>query len=126
MGQQQLLLIVLGVLIVGIAILLGVYVFQASSVENKRDVVINESVNVASLALQYYKKAKLYGGGQYSFTGWDIPNELKNTNNGTYTAQVYSDSVIITGTGNEYVTSGVLVQVKTRVNSQGIFTEVIN
>jgi type II secretory pathway pseudopilin PulG len=126
MGQQQLLLIVLGVIIVGIAILVGIYVFQASSVENKRDVVINESVNIASLAMQYYKKAKLYGGGQYSFTGWDIPFELKTTNNGTYEALVYSDSVIITGTGNEYVTSGVLVKVKTRVNSQGIFTEIIN
>jgi hypothetical protein len=126
MGQQQLLLIVLGVIIVGIAVLLGIYVFEASSVENKRDVVINESVNIGSLAMQYYKKAKLYGGGQYSFSGWDIPDDLKITNNGTYTAQVYSDSVVITGTGNEYVTSGVLVQVKTRVNSQGIFTEVIN
>jgi type II secretory pathway pseudopilin PulG len=126
MGQQQLLLIVLGVIIVGIAVLLGIYVFQASSVENKRDVVINESVNIASLAMQYYKKAKLYGGGQYSFTGWEIPADLQTTNNGSYTAQVYADSVIITGTGNEYVTSGVLVQVKTRVNSQGIFTEIIN
>jgi len=126
MGQQQLLLIVLGVIIVGIAVLLGIYVFQASSVENKRDVVINESVNIASLAMQYYKKAKLYGGGQYSFTGWKIPAGLETTNNGTYTADVYADSVVITGTGNDYVTSGVLVQVKTRVNSQGIFTEIIN
>lgn len=126
MGQQQLLLIVLGVIIVGIAVLLGIYAFQASSVENKRDVVINESVNIASLAMQYYKKAKLYGGGQYSFTGWKIPAGLETTNNGTYTADVYADSVVITGTGNDYVTSGVLVQVKTRVNSQGIFTEIIN
>lgn len=126
MGQQQLLLIVLGVIIVGIAVVVGIYVFQAASVENKRDVVINESVNIASLAMQYYKKAKLYGGGQYSFSGWEIPLDLQNTSNGTYEVIVYPDSVIITGTGNEFVTSGVLVQVKTRVNSQGIFTEIIN
>lgn len=126
MGQQQLLLIVLGVIIVGIAVVIGIFIFKTYSVENKRDVVINESVNLGALAIQYYKKAKLYGGGQYSFTGWQIPPDLQTTNNGTYAAQVFADSVIITGTGNEFVSSGVLVQVKTRVNSEGIFTEIIN
>ena len=126
MGQQQLLLIVLGVIIVGIAVVIGIFVFQTYSVENKRDVVINESVNLGSLALQYYKKAKLYGGGQYSFTGWQIPSKMQSTTNGTYTAQVFTDSVVITGKGNEYVTSGVLVEVKTTVNKDGIRTEIIN
>lgn len=126
MGQQQLLLIVLGVIIVGIAVVIGIFVFQTYSIENKRDVVINESVNIGSLALQYYKKAKLYGGGQYSFNGWEIPSNMKSTTNGTYTAQVYTDSVVITGKGNEYVTSGVLVEVKTTVNKDGIRTEIVN
>lgn len=126
MGQQQLLLIILGVIVVGIAVLLGIYVFQASSVENKRDVVINESVNIASLALQYYKKAKVFGGGQYSFDGWDIPDNLKITNNGQYNAQVYDDSVIITGVGNEYVTSGTPIEIKTTVSKSGINTVIIN
>lgn len=126
MGQQQLLLIVLGVIIVGIAVVIGILLFQANSVENKRDVVINESVNIATLALQYYKKARLYGGGEYSFSGWDIPNRLQTTTNGTYSAQVYQDSVVITGKGNEFVTSGVLVEVKTTVNANGIKTVIVN
>ena len=126
MGQQQLLLIVLGVIIVGIAVLLGIYVFQASSVENKRDVVINESVNIASLALQYYKKARVFGGGQYSFTGWVIPDHMQTTSNGSYTAQVFSDSVIIIGTGNEYVISGTPIKIETTVSKNGISTKVIN
>lgn len=126
MGQQQLLLIVLGVIIVGIAVIIGIYAFQTSSIENKRDTVINESVNIGTLALQYYKKARLYGGGEYSFSGWDIPNKMKSTTNGNYTAQVYNDSVVIIGVGNEYVTSGVLVEVRTTVDRNGIRTEVIN
>ncbi len=126
MGQQQLLLIVLGVIIVGIAVVIGIFVFQTYSIDNKRDVVINESVNIGSLAMQYYKKAKLYGGGQYTFTGWQIPSNMQSTSNGTYTAQVFTDSVVITGKGNEYVTSGVLVEVKTIVNKNGIRTEIIN
>ncbi len=126
MGQQQLLLIVLGVIIVGIAIVIGIILFQANSIENKRDVVINESVNIASMALQYYKKARLYGGGEYSFSGWQIPARLQTTTNGSYSAQIFQDSVIITGIGNEYVTSGVLVEIRTKVDASGIKTEIIN
>ena len=40
MGQQQLLLIVLGVILVGIAIILGVNLFRANAVESKRNNVI--------------------------------------------------------------------------------------
>lgn len=126
MGQQQLLLIVLGVIIVGISVVLGIALFQNSSVENKRDVVINESVNIASLALQYYKKAKVFGGGQYSFYGWDIPDNLRQTSNGQYSALVSEDSVIITGIGNEFVSSGTLIKVETTVSKAGIHTKIIN
>lgn len=126
MGQQQLLLIVLGVIIVGIAIILGLALFRSQSVENKRDVVINESLNIGSLALQYYKKARVVGGGQYTFTGWAIPASLDTTTNGIYTAEVSPDQVIITGIGNEAVTGDDLVEVQTTVTGSGIETKVIH
>lgn len=126
MGQQQLLLIVLGVIIVGIAIIVGLALFRSQSVENKRDVVINESLNIGSLALQYYKKARVVGGGQYTFTGWTIPTSLDTTANGIYTAVVTSDQVVITGTGNEAVTGDDLVEVQTTVTGSGIETKVIH
>ncbi len=125
MGQQQLLLIVLGVIVVGIAVLLGIALFRAESVENKRDVVINESLNIGSLALQYYKKARLMGGGQYTFTGWEIPTQLDTTSNGVYEATVTSTQVEIIGTGNEAVSGNDMVQVKTIVTGNGINTTVI-
>jgi hypothetical protein len=126
LGQQQLLLIVLGVIIVGIAVLLGIALFRAQSVENKRDVVINESLNISSIALQYFKKARLYGGGQSTFTGWDIPNELQVTSNGSYTATVQPEEVIIIGTGNEIVSGGDSIKVKTIVTANDIETIVLN
>lgn len=126
MGQQQLLLIVLGVIIVGIAIILGLSLFRAQSVENKRDVVINESLNIGSLALQYFKKARTFGGGQYTFTGWVIPSDLDTTTNGVYEATITSDQVEIVGTGNEAVSGNDLVQVKTIVTASGIETIVLN
>ena len=126
MGQQQLLLIVLGVIIVGIAIILGLSLFRAQSVENKRDVVISESLNIGSIALQYYKKTKTFGGGQYTFEGWAIPADLDTTTNGVYEATITATQVEIIGTGNEAVSGGDMVQVKTIVTGSGIETIIIN
>jgi hypothetical protein len=125
LGQQQLLLIVLGVIIVGIAVIIGIAMFRSQSVENKRDVVISESLNIGSLALQYYKKARTFGGGQYVFTGWIVPAELDTTENGVYEATVTSTQVEIIGTGNEAVSGNDMVQVKTIVTGNGINTTVI-
>lgn len=126
MGQQQLLLIVLGVIIVGIAVMLGIYLFREQSVENKRDVVMNESLNIGSLALQYFKKARTFGGGQYTFVGWQVPVDLDTTSNGVYTAVVSPTQVVITGTGNEVVSGNDFVQVVTTVTAGGIKTEIIH
>ena len=126
MGQQQLLLIVLGVIIVGIAVILGISLFRAQSVENKRDVVISESLNIGSLALQYYKKARTFGGGEYVFTGWTVPTQLDTTENGIYEATVTPTQVEIIGTGNEAVSGNDMVKVKTIVTGTGITTIVLN
>lgn len=126
MGQQQLLLIILGIIVVGIAVLAGILIFKSNAVENKRDVVANETVNLGNMALQYYKKARLYGGGQYSFTGWTVPGDLVTTASGFYTAQVFADSVVILGTGNEVVTSGDSIRVRTVVTGNGINTYIVN
>ena len=73
MGQQQLLLIVLGVIIVGIAVLLGIMLFQQNSVDEKRDLVINEILHISQIAQQFYLKPTSLAGGGNSFTGWQIP-----------------------------------------------------
>lgn len=125
MGQQQLLLIVLGVIIVGIAVVLGIIVFQSAAMENKRDVIINENVNLANMALQYYKKSKVFGGGQSSFKNWEIPKELKSTNNGYYSATVDSAEVKILGTSNEELLGDDYVQVETIVTPNSINTRII-
>lgn len=115
MGQQQLLLIILGVIIVGIAIVVGISLFRANAIEAKRNNVTNELVNLASVAQQYYLKPASYGGGSRNFTGWFIPPELKTTANGNYVAQVSANNVIIIGTGNEVVTNNDSVKVQITV-----------
>lgn len=83
MGQQQLLLIVLGVIIVGIAVVVGINVFTASSYQANRDALTADLTNLASMAQQYYRRPAALGGGGNSFNGWEntIPASLKKTAN---------------------------------------------
>ncbi len=118
MGQQQLLLIVLGVIIVGIAIVVGINLFNANSVSANRDAVISDLNNLAAQAHQYYMRPTSMGGGGNSYTGWDITKTgLSSTPNGAYTATVAADQVTLTGTGvqkvdaTNNVTVGMLVRV---------------
>ncbi len=101
MGQQQLLLIILGVIIVGIAVVVGLNVFQANSVQANRDAVIADLNTLGSMAQQYYKKPAELGGGGNAFTNWKIPANLASTGNGTYAATVTAATVTIVGTGTE-------------------------
>lgn len=123
MGQQQLLLIVLGVIIVGIAIVVGINLFTASSVEANKDAVIADNMNIAALAQQHYKKPSSMGGGNNSFAGFTIPTNLQSTANGTYTVGTgTSTSIVITGKGNVQNSAGKVYQVVTTVTPTGITT----
>jgi hypothetical protein len=101
MGQQQLLLIVLGVIVVGIAIVVGINLFNANAVASNRDGVVSDLHNLGAMAQQYYKKPASMGGGGNTFTGWTIPTGLSTTANGAYVATVAAASITIVGTGNE-------------------------
>lgn len=127
MGQQQLLLIVLGVIVVGIAILLGLLLFRASAIENKRDILLTEGVSIAAVAQQYYRKPSEIGGGGKSFLGWEIPPRFKQTTNGYYDAEeITSDQVVIIGTGNEQVTGSDSIKVRITATGTNILSEVIH
>ena len=109
MGQQQLLLIVLGVIVVGIAVVVGINLFNANAVSSNRDAVVSDLNNLGAMAQQFYKKPISMGGGGNSFdatattggTKWAIPAQLDTTANGTYTAGVTTQTVTIDGYGTE-------------------------
>ncbi len=127
MGQQQLLLIVLAIIIVGIAIAISLQLFRANAIESKRDILIDETTYLGTMALQYWKKPKEMGGGGKSFLGWTIPPPMVTTYNGNFmTASVTANQVIITGTGTEVVTDKDSIQVQTTVTADDINSIVIN
>ncbi len=107
MGQQQLLLIVLGVIVVGIAIVVGINLFNANAVAANRDGVISDLNNLASLAMSHYKKPESMGGGGNEFTGFAIPADLDTTANGIYPAPtVTATQITFTATGTEFGDNG--------------------
>ena len=104
MGQQQLLLIVLGVIIVGIAVVVGINLFNANAEEAAKDGVVSDCTNLGAMAQQHYKKPGSMGGGANTFDGsgtngvtWAIPANLQTTANGTYTATIGAQQVDLVG-----------------------------
>lgn len=127
MGQQQLLLIVLGVIIVGVAIVMGINLFQANAVEAKRNNVTNELVNLAAMAQQFYQRPSTLGGGNRTFTGWQIPAGLTSTANGSYKIKsIDAQQIVVIGTGNEVVTGADSVQVQIAINPSTYLVEIIH
>jgi hypothetical protein len=101
MGQQQLLLIVLGVIVVGIAVVVGINLFTANAVSANRDGVVADLNNLGAMAQQHYRKPLSMGGGGNTFTGFVIPTKMDTTPNGVYAATVTAQSITIVGTGTE-------------------------
>ena len=118
MGQQQLLLIVIGVIIVGIAIVVGIQLASTSAQSANRDAVIADLNNLGAFAQQYYRKPTTMGGGGNSFANWTIPPNLTKTANGTYTLSGTPGTVVtIVGTGTEIGNDG-----KTKVKATAVVT----
>ena len=112
MGQQQLLLIILGVIVVGIAVAVGITMFTDNAISANRDAVTNDLVNLAARAQQFYRRPTALGGGGNSFVGLtaDAAGLRKLTNretnaNGTYsiTSAGTATAVVLQGVGTEMV-----------------------
>ena len=95
MGTQQLLLVVLGIFIIGIAIALAGQLFESYAEDSAKDSIAYESSNLGLLAQQYYNKAREMGGGSKSFDGWTISNELDSTASGIYSVSLKNNEQLI-------------------------------
>lgn len=126
MGQQQLLLIVLGIIVVGIAVVVGINYFHNYSVDAKRNNITNEGVNLAALAQKYWRVPAAMGGGEKKFTGWKIPSQLEKTPNGEFSAEVSDDQIVITAIGTELVTGDIPVEVHITVKPDTYKVDIIH
>jgi hypothetical protein len=84
MGQQQLLLIILGVIIVGFAIAVGIMLFGAQSVSSNRDAMINDLHHLSMLAYQFRISLRVMGGGEGDYSTFVLPLRMRRNGNGVY------------------------------------------
>lgn len=95
MGSQQLLLIIVGMIVIAAAIAVGILLLEAHSESTTKDSIISESTNLGSLALQHFNKSTEMGGGNRSFVGWQISEQLDSTSSGTYSIVSINDEKLI-------------------------------
>ena len=124
MGQQQLLLIIVAVIVVGVSVAIANQLFFANAEDSNRDTIIAELTNLATISLQYYPKPVTMAGGGRSFTNWQIPSQLDTTTSGIYTiSQVNNNQLILIGSpiqGNGYTWT-----VRGTITTSGVVTEII-
>ena len=110
MGQQQLLLIILGVIIVGIAIAVGLSLFSAQSIQSNRDAIINDLNNLAAQAYQHKIRPASMGGGNGAYDGstttptatvFVIPSKMSANENASYAATVTATTVTVVATSTQ-------------------------
>jgi len=104
MGQQQLLLIVLGTIIVGIAVAVGINMMGNAQEQANLDAVRQDLLTIASSAQGYFAKPTMMAGGGNSFTGIELndisfPADSINGNNAwnqnaQYTLSSPTDSTV--------------------------------
>jgi hypothetical protein len=128
MGQTQLLLVVLGILLVGLAIYVGISLFGANTVENTRNAIILDLQNFGTRALTYYAKPPSQAGGGKSFIGVTIGQiypMIENVNARYYIESATDNECVIVGVG-KIVSGSDSIRVRYRVTPQGNILEIIN
>lgn len=124
MGQQQLIVLVLGTIIVGVAIIAGINVFTSGAKKANYDAVVQDNLTIASRAINYARTPNMMGGGfnettgEKSFDGltlakmkWPVINS-----NGSYELDGGGKEITIKGTGVE---PDVLVTTTVTLNVDG-------
>ncbi len=134
MGSQQLLLIMVGVVILGIMMAVGVDLFKDQASSSNRDALSNDLVNLAIAVQKYYRKPSHMGGGAYSFNGLRFQQLSTKSSNAdgqfvlTPEPATATDAfVTITATGSETGRDGTNpVQMQINVWSDSVYVQTLN
>jgi hypothetical protein len=129
MGQTQLLLVILGLLLVGVAIYVGVSMFEANTIENTRNAIIGDLNAFAARAHAYYWKPISQGGGDKSFANVTLRIIFpmgENNNARYYLESTNQDQAVIVGVGKVVAGNGDSVRVRIRITEPRNWIEILN
>jgi hypothetical protein len=104
MGQQQLLLLVLGIVIVGLAVVVGIQAFGENQKKANSDALVNDGVRIASDAQAWTLKPLAFSGGNgvptnvtLAALGYTVASGTYTNLNGAFTLAATATSIIISG-----------------------------
>jgi hypothetical protein len=121
MGSQQLLLVVLSMIVVGVALAVAITLFQANAIELNRTALTNDLLYLGGRARDYYWRPLSLGGGNRSFLGVNdlrvISQMAANENGRYYVTEHTKDELKIVGRGKIEVGSET-TQVEITINEQ--------
>ncbi|MFK7845368.1 MAG: hypothetical protein AB8G77_08710 [Rhodothermales bacterium] len=113
MGQQQLLLLVLGIVLVMVAVVAGLMIFEDNIKKSNSESLISDAVNIATSAQSWKVRPTAFGGqqGQYrddpmDYTGFDF-NSISLptphiTANGAFTFTADARGLVIIGQNEDH------------------------
>lgn len=104
MGQQQLLLVLLVTIIIGIGIITAIDTMQSARTESNRSSVQQDMLMVLNDAQIYYQKPEPMGGGGSSFDGISENHILSinpDNENGSYKINGTGNTVTVMGDGTD-------------------------
>ena len=118
MGQQQLLLLVLGIVIVGLAVVVGIQAFSENQKKANADALVMTAMRIASDGQAWLRKPSQFGGAtldasgnrRTDFAGLSVPTDISLAGlgyplngtgqyadiNGLYVISVSSGDLVIT------------------------------
>ncbi|MCG8372212.1 MAG: hypothetical protein MI700_01695 [Balneolales bacterium] len=136
MGQQQLLLVILVTIIVGIATVVAINTFSSAADSANLDSVRQDVASIAAAAQGYYIKPTMLGGGGNTFTGLtfntmafaadsiDGTNGTTATNsNGRYVLTVNAGNVVVVAHPASRITGSVTLSSAASNTLQATITE---
>ena len=117
MGHQQLLLLVLGVIIVGFAIVAGGQIVEKSYRQHEADLLMDRTLMIAHSAVAWKAKSDPYAGGNASYAGLADGGFRKlflgeETETGIFKiTKAVQDSLEVTAVGKRFPEVGIRVLV---------------
>ncbi len=101
MGSQQLLLLIVGVLMIGLMISVGIIMFADNAAASNRDAIASDLSAYASKAQVYQRRPRYLGGGGGSFQGFSLGKPAMTNMNGIITiSAATTTSTTIEGSGD--------------------------
>lgn len=128
MGQQNLMLIVIGIMIVAVATVVAISMFRGNSVETARNNIIVDLGFYAQKAREFYWKPSGQGGGGNSFIGVRIDNlsySTENENGRYFVENSMQNELVLVGVGR-MISGEDSIRVRMRVREKQSLVEIIN